>query len=130
MPASFTTQGRRRDGHSPKDRVQDPVRLPTPQRPLCCTLDGGLGLAAEVARGAERASRAGRARRHPHAQPLQVAEAVRVRLGLVLQLLPVPCRAWGARQQLVPKSLRGKELPGSAAKFSLRSSFRPHWENP
>lgn len=75
------------------------------------TLDGGLGLAVEVACGAERAAGAGHARCHPHAHPFQVGEAVGERLGLVLQLLPVPCRARGARQQLVPESLGETEMP-------------------
>lgn len=83
--------------------------LPPPPRPhrlhLCHTLDGGLGLAAIVAGGADRAAGAGRAWCHPHAQPFQVPEAVGEGLRLVLQLLPVPCRACGARQWLVPERL-------------------------
>lgn len=57
------------------------------------TLDWGLGLTAEVARGVERAPGAGGARRHTHAQ---VSEAVGEGFGLIFYLLPVPCGARGA----------------------------------
>lgn len=81
---------------------------PWPTSPAAVpTLDGGLDLAVEVACGAEGAAGAGHARRHPHAHPVQVGE----RLGLVLQLLPVPCRARGARQQLAPERVGGTEMP-------------------
>lgn len=72
--------------------------LPAPRGSLLLrTLDWGLGLAAEVARGAEGATGAGGAWCHTHAQ---VSEAVGEGLGLVLYLLPVPCGAWGVHQPL------------------------------
>lgn len=67
---------------------------PDPHRALLfCTLDWGLGLTAEMARGAERAPGAGGAGRYTHAQ---VSEAVGEGLGLIFYLLPVPCGARGA----------------------------------
>lgn len=90
--------------------------------PLCHTLDGGLGLAAEVTCGADGAAGAGRAGCHPHAQPFQVPKAVGECLGLVLQLLPVSCRAWGPLSSWLP---RVSDMSCSAGQFSLRFNLRP-----
>lgn len=76
------------------------------------TLDGGLGLAVEMARGAERATGAGHGRCHPHAHPIQFSKAVRERLGLVFQLLPVPSRFPGSIHSHLDGSVVGGHLGG------------------
>lgn len=136
--AGCANEGPRRASHTvnglrmgfwpePQDHAQVLAHLPPP---LGCTLDGGLGLAVEVACGAERAAGAGHARRHPHAHPFQVPEAVGERLGLVLQLLPVSCRARGAISRWVPRVSGGKKrllrrdvLPEVEARASARRPF-------